>query len=372
MTKKTLDISDVELAKRVKEIKGVASKEDFEMILNHLVPAENRDNINRIISGLSQEDEFALLCKMLECCSSITPLNQTPITNTDEITPDFQATFHPGSFLSRVSRAEASPFNCMIEVKSTDKLKFKCSRKDIDRRRRYAARFNLPLLYAIRFTSVTDHAFWVMVSADDLFDKNRLDTSAYVDSIGQLLFDNYSILTNNTYTFVRRYSTHKTGIGESHEKLGNLQSVELISQDGKSYKPGPHDSLILAMMYNLFNSASSYTETYNGESVIYSGFRFMNFLTLMDTVYYLNNIITDGEGNKYYDPVRAIANMDSATNPTMIIRRSIVEDVIRRTNLSCENFFFYGILGDHQKRIDKLLHLKGMDVSDILKSQLKT
>jgi len=370
MTQFNKDVSDVELAKRIKEIKGVASKDSYEIILKQLVPPEKVDTINRIISGLSQEDEFALLCKMLECCSSITPLNQTPIANEDEITPDFQATFHPASFLSGVSSYESPPFKCMIEVKSTEKLKFKCSRTDIARRKKFADRYNLPLMYAIRFTAAKDHAYWIVVSADDLYDKNRIDTSDYVDSIGQLLFDNYSIMTNSSYTFVRRYSKDKKGIGEHHEQLGELQSVELISKEGKIYRPEPMDALILAMLYGVFGSTASYTETYQGESVVYSGFRLMNFLTLLDAVYYLNNIISDGEGNKYYDPVRAIANMDSATNPTMLIKRSLLEGVIRRTNLSCENFFLFGVLGDHKKRVDRLVRLKGLDVAQLAAQSL--
>ena len=52
---------------RVKEIKGITSKETFEVILKQLVPAEKVDTINRIIGGLSQEDEFALLCFALLC-----------------------------------------------------------------------------------------------------------------------------------------------------------------------------------------------------------------------------------------------------------------------------------------------------------------
>ncbi|WP_342651253.1 hypothetical protein [Pseudomonas sp. REB1044] len=220
MTQVNQDVSDVELAKRVKEIKGVTSKENFEVILRKLVPNENIANINRIINSLSQEDDFATLCKMLECCASITPLNQTPITNADEITPDFQATFHPGSFFSGVSSYESPPFNCMIEVKSTEKLKFKCSRTDIDRRKRFADRYGMPLIYAIRFTVATNHAFWVLVTADDLYKKNRIDTSDYVSSIGHLLFDNYSIMTNSSFTLVRRYSKTKEGLGETRQDLG--------------------------------------------------------------------------------------------------------------------------------------------------------
>lgn len=356
MTKYIRDVSDVELAKRIKELKGIAPAATFDVIMKQLVPEDKISTVERIISGLSQEDEFALLCKMLNCCSSITPLNQTPIISENEIVPDFQATFHPGSFLSRASSAGAPAFNCMIEVKSTEKLKFKCSRSDIEKRSRFAARYNLPLLYAIRFTAIKDHAYWVVISADDLYDKNRIDTSDYVDSLGQLLFDNYSIVINSSYTLVRRYSKNKPGIGERHEALGELQSLDLVNSEGKSYRPSNEDSLVLAMLYNIFASTKSYTETYNGESVVYSGFE-LRFLTLMDAIYYMNNIISDTDGNKYYDPVRAMASLDSPTNPTLVITRSVIEGTIQRTNEACDNFFLFGMLGDHSGRIDKLIKL---------------
>lgn len=363
VTQHIRDVSDVELAKRIKELKGIAPAATFEAILKQLVPEEKIQTVERIISGLSQEDEFALLCKMLNCCSSITPLNQTPIVGEDEITPDFQATFHAGSFLSKMSSSGAPAFNCMIEVKSTEKLKFKSSRSDIDKRRRFAARYNLPLLYAIRFSAVKDHAFWVVMSADDLFDKNKIDTSAYVDSLGQLLFDNYSIMTNSSYTLVRRYSKNKPGIGEVHEALGDLQSLELVNSDGKVFRPNSIDSLVLAMLYNIFASTKSYTESHKGESVVYSGFELMRYLTLVDAVYYLNNIISDANGNKYYEPVRAMANLDSPTNPTMIITRSVIEGAIRRINEACGDFFLFGILGDHSARVHKLSELMKINES---------
>lgn len=360
MKQHSRDISDIELAKRIKELKGIAPAATFDEIFRKLVPEEKIEKVERIIKGLSQEDEFALLCKMLNCCSSITPLNQTPIITDNEITPDFQATFHPGSYLSHVSSADAPKFNCLIEVKSTEKIKFKSSRIDIDKRRRFANRYNLPLLYAIRFLVAKGYAYWVVVSADDLFEKNKIDSSAYADSLAHVLFDNYSILTNNSYTIIRKYSKEKPGIGEKREGLGELQSLEIVSSDGKIYRPNITDSLVLAMLYNIFTNGKSYTETHAGESIVYSGFKLIQFFTLVDAVYYLNNLISDTEGNKYYEPIRAMANLDAPKNPTKLIDRSIIEGVIERTNEACRDFFLFGVIGNHAARISKLAKLMGI------------
>lgn len=213
-------------------------------------------------------------------------------------------------------------------------------------------------MYAIRFTLVKENPLWIIIPADDLYNKNRVSINDdYVDSLTHLIFDNYTIMANKTYTLVRKYSLNKTGIGEISDKLGHLQSIQIISKEGKVYFPPKHDSLLLAMMYNFFAVTSSYTETYHGESVVYSGFNMRTFLTLVDVVYFLNKLLSNPDNSNYFDPLRAIANMDSKTNPTFLINRDDVEDVIRRTNESCENFFFFGLIGNHDKRVDRLLSL---------------
>lgn len=76
-------------------------------------------------------------------------------------------------------------------------------------------------------------------------------------------------------------------------------------------------------------------------------------------------------GGKYYDPVRAIVNMDSASNATMIIKRSVLESVIPKTNNACKVLSIFAVLGDHEKRVDKLAKLKGVDIAKLAAQSLK-
>lgn len=352
------NLSNIELAKRLKEIKGItSSNDDFNKLLKSLIPEEKIDEIHRIIRGLSQEDEFSLICKMMECCSSITALDQTPILDTDEKTPDFQVTFHPASFFSNMAPHSDFSYKCMVEVKSTDKLRFKTSRADIRRRQAYAKRFNLPLLYAVRFLKAESHAFWVIVTADSLLDKNVLTTENYIPSLNSFIFDNYTLMLNSQYSIVRHYSKSQEGIGEIHKSMGALQSIKIIDTAGKEFKLESADAVLFSLLFGIFKTYGTYVESYKGESTVYSHFSIHQFYTLLDVVYGISNIITDDTGNKTYEPTRAIANMDSPNNPTLLMRRSVLENLISKINSNCPNFFFFGMLGDeaqHRSKVNEL------------------
>lgn len=356
------DLSNIELAKRLKEIKGItSSNDDFDKLLRSLIPEEKIDEVHRIIRGLSQEDEFALICKMMECCSSITPLDQTPILDTDEKTPDFQVTFHPASFFSNMPPHNDFSYKCMVEVKSTDKLRFKTSRADVRRREAYAKRFNLPLLYAVRFLKAENHAFWVIVTAESLIDKNVLTAENYVPSLNSLIFDNYTLMLNSQYSIVRRYSQNQEGIGEIHKSMGALQSITIHNVNGFEYKLESTDAVLFSLLFGIFKTYGTYVETYKGESTIYSHFSIHQCYTLLDVVYGMSNMITDKTGNKKYDPTRAIANMDSPSNPTLLMRRSVLENMISKINHNCPNFFFFGMLGDEEQHRTKINELFPMN-----------
>ncbi|WP_104041475.1 hypothetical protein [Vibrio hyugaensis] len=352
------NLSDIELAKRLKELKGITtSDKDFNKLLKQLIPEEKIDTIHRIIRGLSQEDEFALLCKMMECCSSITPLEQTPLLNSDEKTPDFQVTFHPASFFSDMPPYEDFPYKCMVEVKSTDKLRFKTSRADINRRKAYADRFNLPLLYAVRFLIAEHMAFWVIVTAKQLLDKNTLTFEDFVPSLNSIIFDNYTVMLNPSYTIVRKYSKSQEGIGGIHQEFGSLQTIDICDGKGKTYSLEDNDALLFSMLFAIYETYGTYVEIYKNESTVYSHFSMPQFKTIADIVFGISNIFTNDQGEKIYDPTRAIANMDSKSGASPLLHRSTLESMFKRINQNCSNFFFYGMLGDeiqHRKKIDSL------------------
>lgn len=353
MEKLKPNLSDVELAKRIKELKGITgTDEQFNTILKNIISEDKIPNINRIISGLSQEDEFALLCKMMQCCSSITALNQTPlIPNEDEKTPDFQVTFNPSSFLSNLNPHEDYFFQCMVEVKSTEKLRFKTSRADINKRKKYSDRHNLPLLYAVRFLVADQMAYWVLVTAEQLLDKNTLVPNDLVPSLNSVLFDNYTVMINNQYTFIRHYEKgdNVETIGDESVEYGKLVSIE-ITNNKRIIKLDRKDAALMSLFLNVFDRYGTYIEKFRDKTTIYTQCSIRNIRFLTDIVYSMTRLFTDSKGNSLYDPVRFIASLDSVDNKPVIVYRSVLEDFMIRMNELIPNLFFFGIIGDQQQR----------------------
>lgn len=353
MEKLKPNLSDVELAKRIKELKGITGTDrEFNTILKNIISEDKIPNINRIIKGLSQEDEFALLCKMMECCSSITALNQTPIIpSEDEKTPDFQVTFNPSSFLSNVKPRDDFFYQCMVEVKSTEKLRFKTSRADINKRKKYSDRHNLPLLYAVRFLVADQMAYWVLVTAEQLLNKNTLNSNDFVPSLGSVLFDNYSVNINNQYTFIRHYEKGENieTIGDESIEYGKLVSIE-IANNKKRIKLDRKDAVLMSLFLNVFDKYGTYIEKFRDKTTFYTQCSISNIRFLTDIVYNMTRLFTDSEGNSLYDPVRFTASLDSKENKPVIVYRSVLEDFMARMNTLIPNLFFFGMIGDQQQR----------------------
>jgi hypothetical protein len=149
------DLSPIELAKQVRALKAITtSDKEFVGALRALGVPEIDPRLSKILDGLNHEDEFALLCRLMETCDSINSIGQTPVVaNDQQAAPDFIAIFRPAlSWIGGVSFPPNSFYRCMIEVKGTSKVKHGFSRKDLTRRLTFAERFGVPLVLAIRFT----------------------------------------------------------------------------------------------------------------------------------------------------------------------------------------------------------------------------
>src|SRR5689334_14931958 len=94
-------VSKMELAKALKSIRDVAPDEEtYQKIAAMLLPSDGNeaDAVEKAIEGLSEEDEFALLCRLMGTCTHLVPLEGRPIIPSDDNRPDFLANFKPGLF----------------------------------------------------------------------------------------------------------------------------------------------------------------------------------------------------------------------------------------------------------------------------------
>jgi hypothetical protein len=133
--KRSLSGSKMEIAKRLKGIGDIAEPSLLDTMIDGFLPEDQRVDVKRAIGGLSEEDEFALLCRMMKTTTHIVRIDQAPIVVNDTIAPDFLVRFQPGSSLLGLGAEQFCPYRAFVEVKSTTKDTFKIGSSNLAKRR---------------------------------------------------------------------------------------------------------------------------------------------------------------------------------------------------------------------------------------------
>lgn len=338
-------LSPIELAKSVINLKGLTgSKDDFDKVKETLVPEECFERVNQIIHGLEQEDEFAVLCKLMGTCESITRLGQTPIIGNEEKGPDFLASFRPGCAVTGLTREDLNiVFNCFVEVKSCKLKKFKITERDLKARRNFAQRFGMPLLFAIRFTLFEGQCYWIVIDSEKLQKQGRkVEVTELIGNLSNVIFDDYGVFTHPKLHFIHYYDSNPEVTGILHKDHGALVNTVIITPAGESIKID-HDlgifvnAVLDAFELKTINVASEGTIT----SVVSSVGSQMRILS--DIIYKVNNLARDSRGNVVYDATRILQTIDSPSSKPLIITREMIENTIRYLNSKELTMFKLGI-----------------------------
>src|SRR5437016_5289947 len=138
--------SQIEIAKALSRIKAIANSEQYNAVVQTLTGGPV-DAIERAVAGLSEEDEFVLLCMLMGTSTHLAPLDQTASIATGNGAPDLLARFRPGLFTEGFSSSQHRGYPCLVEIKSTSKDQFLMSGSALRRLRSFAEAFQLPLLF---------------------------------------------------------------------------------------------------------------------------------------------------------------------------------------------------------------------------------
>ena len=111
------DTSKIERAKVLKAVRDILPKPQSS--LDALRQLAGDPEIERSIDGLRQEDEFALLCRLMGTATHCVHLEQRPVIPGDSLPPDFLSRFLPGYSLLGDEPVPTRSLRCFIEVKST-------------------------------------------------------------------------------------------------------------------------------------------------------------------------------------------------------------------------------------------------------------
>lgn len=318
------NLSPIELAKHIFTFKSIASnKNDFEAIKKQLTAPDKLARISQIITGLEQEDEFALLCRIMGTCESISKLQQTPIIDNGEVTPDFLVSFLPGCSVAGKSAKQINlKFNCFIEVKSTSKNCFKISKNDLEKRKAYARRFHIPLVFAVRFLTFQAHGIWVMIASDHLERiGRRVESNAVLNHINHVLLDNYALFPHPQLHIASYYDSQSEKMSIKHPRYGVLEKLVLLLPDKAPIEIEEKSAFLVKAFLNTFGFNEIKVLKNGSTTCVISSFG-MQARILSDVLFKINHHIEDKDGNSSFDASRVVAQLDQK-KPTFVTREMI-------------------------------------------------
>lgn len=174
--------------------------------------------------GKEKEADFIVILKSLNALEHFVAFDEGLSHITKEYTPDFKIEMCDG-------------YEMLIEVKHTDKEMFKISKGNLNNRKKFADRQNLPLRFAISLKGL-----WGLFTIETLFNKNgKLTLDDFIGPTACSWFDNE--LATCSYMFDKQikiksvYSTnHAKGMGIQHESYGQLISYELYYDNKRIFR----------------------------------------------------------------------------------------------------------------------------------------
>jgi Holliday junction resolvase len=187
---------------------------------------EVRDNIgvseeefNQRMKGIYRESDFLLAIHMMDVCKNITLIDES-----------VSSVFGTYSCDAIIEMNNSSKF--LLEIKHTDKDKYKISENNFNKRVEYAKTLELKLYFAISIKGL-----WMVLSSDYL-DKNdrkiTIDDYKYSELSSLFSVDHYII---EDFEFISIYANRKKNtIGIQYPPYGFLVSEEIKHKGKRKYK----------------------------------------------------------------------------------------------------------------------------------------
>jgi hypothetical protein len=301
----------VELAKVLQAVRAFAPEPDYLQIRSLLVKEGSEQKIDQAIHGLSKEDEFALMSRLMGTATHMVHLEQRPVIPGEYIVPDFLARFQPGSTLHRKPASQSSGFRCFVEVKSTRKDRFRTGGKKLQRLRAFANQFGLPLLFAVRFLHTEEYAPWVIVEDSD---RNASSVIVPYDISGTgvrcILWDDYYYFLHDFhFRVVYDSSPPCHGVG-CHQRYGAQRDFQIVAADGEVVPCADVDHVTLLAFVGAF-SLREIAVRQEGTLTFVTLRAEAQACSVADMLYHTNRFARDERGRVVFAPSRILTGSDS-------------------------------------------------------------
>jgi hypothetical protein len=334
-------VSKIELAKALKAVQAVATPHQYNRVLAILSPDE-KVAIERAIAGLSEEDEFALLCRLMGTATHLSPLEQRPIIQNQSIAPDFLARFHIGPPIDNPSVTRSNDLRCFVEVKSTDKDRMKIGGSNLRQRRAFADAFGLPLLIAVRFLRAGQHALWAIVhDSDRSLTSLTITVQNVIDGVRSLVWHEFGYILRPSLYFEATFDTAYTEPGVMHEAYGTQRQLRVVA-DHASVTYDGELSFFVSMLFECFDLLEVEATT-TGTTTVQKLRPQTPQLFLADIVFRINRQLREESGELVNNAPKLLARLDAGAD-RYLVSRKFVENILNRYVM--ESFVFLGGIGD--------------------------
>lgn len=341
-------IPKMELAEALKQLRDVSSGEDYNSVKNILLDQMKQREVEAAIGGLTQEDEFALMCRLMGTAETLVRLDQKKIILGDYDIPDFIGSFKPGCWRYGFTSKDSAGFQCCIEVKSTNKSPFKFGGQALEGLRDFSDTIGFPLIFAVRFLEFGNNQYWLFVEdANRECNTIKVKVDDFDNNIRHILWDEYLLFLNPQIRLIYIYEKNGKKDGIGHEKYGEFVELKILKEEEVISYEGV-EANVFAMFFESFELEERDARTEDGKTFILMepGF-YLTFLA--DLVYKTNMLITTEEGRPLYEPSRIIASSRLGPDP-ILANRSFMENVARQL-IDAGLVFLVGI-GDEEKLLE--------------------
>lgn len=343
------DVTKIELAKALKSIKAIATSEQFEETKKLYIQEGGEESVMSAVNGLSEEDEFAILTKLLGTATHIIGLEQRPLIEGEYIVPDFFVNFKMGNTVNGKSVKDFGNYKCLFEVKSTEKDNFKIGGSRLQRLRNISDLMGFPLLFAIRFLRAKQNALWAIIEDDRSKTFINVTYQAAIDGVRNVVWNEYILTPNPKLVIQCEFSKSSKINSIIHPEYG--RQISATYTDGTNFLiQNGSEAFMTCSFLESYNLQEFKVEKIDEDKSIQYLKPRLSTAFLADLIYKMNNLIVDEFGNVVYDASKLLVRSDTGAHDTLI-NRQIIEVLAKP--LVDKKLLFIGSIGDTEKQLKK-------------------
>ena len=330
----------------MKAIKAVSTEKQFEQAKKIYIQSGGEDSVMSAVNGLSEEDEFALLTKLLGTANHIIGFEQRPLVEGEYIVADYFLNIKPACSTHGKSRDKFPDFKCVVDVKSTKKDIFKIGGNKLQRIRNFADLFGLPLFFAVRFLRFSNSALWAIVQDND---RNATFIHVTIDNIingfRHVFWDEYCLTPNPGLIIVATFSKSSMVSSVSHPNYGTQIELTFTENENKTlYALHNEEALLTSALMETYNLEEIKVVKVNDDITLQYLKPTLMTAFLADLIFKTNKLPIDEFGRIIYDASKLIVRSDTGAHDNLI-NRKIVESLTRP--LIDSHVLFVGEIKDH-------------------------